>query len=117
MGDRDNRTARAGQCFNLSIKLMCKRLDDTGAESDFLLSEDTVMSANPVVGDRKLPVCSGYIVPNADFTDDFLVGKRMLEHIHNEFGDDQANALGLTGRNNTRFAFHSQCDWATVANH
>ena len=104
MGDRDSRTPRAGQCFNLSIELMCKRLDDTGAESDFLLSEYTVLSADPVVGDRKLPVCSGHIIPTLIFTDDFLVGKRMLERIHNEFGDDQANALGLTGRNRYPFS-------------
>jgi len=90
---------------------------DAGAESDFLLSEDAVLSANPVVGDRQLPVRSGPIITNADFTDDFLVGKRMLESIHNEFGDNQADALGLTRGSSPPFAGHIQRDWPTVANH
>src|SRR6185295_6254453 len=117
VGDRHGRAPRVGQCFNLGIELMRKRFDDAGAESDFLLSKDVILSANPVVGDRQLPVRSGPIITNADFTDDFLVGKRMLESIHNEFGDNKADALGLTGGSTTDCADHFQRNWPAVADH
>src|ERR1700675_2295951 len=93
------------------------RLDDAGAESDFSLSKNAVLSAYPVVRDRELPIRSGPVICDADFTGGFLVGECMLESIHDEFGHDQTEALGLAGGRDTSFAGHFQRDGPAVANH
>ena len=58
MGDRHSSAERAGRGIDLGIELLGERLDDTGAKSGFCLSEDAIRPANPIVGDRKLPIRS-----------------------------------------------------------
>ena len=51
MSDRYGRTLGASQSFNLGTKLLRERLDDTGAETGFSLSEDAVRPADAIVAD------------------------------------------------------------------
>jgi hypothetical protein len=66
MSDRHGRSLRAAQSYNLGIELLRKRVDDAGAKPGFWLGKDAVRFSNPVVNDRKLPICSGNIKRNGD---------------------------------------------------
>jgi hypothetical protein len=66
VSDRHGRSLRASQSFNLGTELLRERLDDARAEPGFWLRKDAVRPASPIVGDRKLPICSGNIIRNGD---------------------------------------------------
>src|SRR6202162_81987 len=66
VSDRHGRSLWAGQSFDLGTELLRERLDDARAEPGFWLSKDAVRLANPIVSDRKLPICSGNIIRNGD---------------------------------------------------
>ena len=66
VSDRHGRSLWAGQSFNLGTELLRERLDDARAEPGFWLSKDAVRLANPIVSDRKLPICSGNFLRNGD---------------------------------------------------
>src|ERR1700719_109684 len=66
VSDRHGRSLRASQSFNLGTELLRERRDDARSEPGFWLSKDAVRLANSIVGDRKLPICSGNIVRNGD---------------------------------------------------
>lgn len=46
-----------------------------------------------------------------------IAGERVLEGIHDKFGDNQAETLGLTGRRITSLANHFQRDRSRITNH
>ena len=97
MRDRHSGTLGGRRSINLGLELLRKRLDDTGSQPGFALSEGAVWLADPIVGDRKLPVRSDHVIRDSDLTLGLNFGKGMLQGIHDEFGHDQAEALGLTG--------------------
>src|ERR1019366_2743078 len=97
VSDRHGRSLWAGQSFNLGTELLRERLDDARAEPGFWLSKDAVRLANPIVSDRELPIRSIDIIRDGYPAIDFIGGERMLQSIHDKFGGDQAEALGLTG--------------------
>src|SRR6266851_5749640 len=70
MSDRHSGAERAGRSIDLGIELLEKRLDDTGPEAGFTLGADAIRLADPVVGDRQLPVRSGHVIGDVD--DDVL---------------------------------------------
>jgi hypothetical protein len=83
---------------------MRERFDDTGPEPGFCLGKDAVRPANAVVGDRDLPIRPCGIIPDRYLTGTLVAGKCMLQRIHDELRDDQADALGVTGRCSSRVA-------------
>lgn len=96
MSDRHCCALCTGQSFNLGTKLLRQRLDDARTEPAFWLSKDPIWPANPVVNDRKLPIRSLDVVRDGDLTfGGIAAGERMLQGIHDEFGSDQAETLGL----------------------
>ena len=97
MGDRHRGAERAGRGIDLGIELLGKRLDDAGAEAGFALGEDAVRLADPVVGDRQLPVRAGHVIGDDDLALGLRLGEGMLQGIHHELGHDQAETLGLAG--------------------
>ena len=97
MSDRNGGAERAGRRIDLSIELLGKRLDDTGPEAGFALSEDTLRLADPIVGNRQLPVRSGHVIGDDDVAFGLHFGEGMLQGIHHELSHDQAETLGLTG--------------------
>src|ERR1700719_1179906 len=64
--DRHGCSLWASKSSNLGTELLRERLDDARAEPGFWLSKDAVRLANPIVSDRKLPICSGNIIGNGD---------------------------------------------------
>src|ERR1700682_5218422 len=96
---------------------MRQRLDDTGAESGLSLSEAAVPLANPIVGDRKLPIRSDHVIGNGDLAFGLIVGEGMLEGIHDKSSQEQAKTLSLAGHSAASLADHFQRDWPRVANH
>src|SRR5580700_8034571 len=117
MRNRHGRAPRAGQSFDLSIELMRQRLDDTCAKSRLSWGKAAVRLANPIVGDRKLPIRSDHVIGDDDLALGFIVGERMLERIHDEFSHDQAKTLSLAGRGYSSLTNHFQRDRPGVANH
>src|ERR1700724_3218511 len=93
--DRYGRSFVAGRSFKLRPELIRRRLDDTRAQPGFCLRKNTIRSANAVVSDRKLPIRPCGIIPD-DYLAITLAVKCMLQRIHYKFGDDQAEALGIT---------------------
>jgi hypothetical protein len=108
VSDRDGRSLWASQSFNLGTELLHERRDNACTESGFWLRKVAVQPPNPIVRDRKFPIRSGHIERDCDLTFDCFIEERMLQCIDDEFGDDKAEALGLTGRNAAAFANHSQ---------
>src|ERR1700688_5237951 len=98
VSNRYGRALRAGQGFDLSIELMRQRLDDTGAKSGLALGKAAGRLANPIVGDRKLPIRSDHVVGDSDPAFGLIVGEGVLERVHDELGHDQAKTLSLAGR-------------------
>src|SRR5271154_1114939 len=96
---------------------MRQRLDDTSAKAGLSSSEAAVRFANPIVRDRKLPVRSDHVIGDGDLAFGLVVGKGVLECIHDEFGHDQAKTLSLAGRCAASRTDHFQRDWPGVANH
>src|ERR1700680_2549775 len=91
--------------------------DDAGADPSFLLSKDAVRPADPVVGDRKLPIHPCGIILDDYLTITLVVGECMLQSIDYKFCDDQPEALGLTGSRTSSVAAYLQRNWPNVANH
>src|SRR5580700_9468365 len=96
---------------------MRQRLDDTGAKSRLSLGKAADRLANPIVGDRKLPIRSDHVICDDDLAFGLVAGEGMLEGIHDEFGHDQAETLSLAGRGYSSLTNHFQRDWPGVANH
>ena len=118
MSNRHGRAPRARQGFNLGIELLRQRLDDARAKPGFSLSEHAVRRlADPIVGDRKLPVRSAHVICDGDLAFVLIAGKGVFQCIHDEFGHDQAETLRLTGRGAASFADHFQRNGPGVANH
>src|ERR1700730_11744483 len=115
--DRHGRPFWAGQSLHLGPELMRERFDDTRAEPGLCLSKDAVRPANPVVGDRKLPIHLGSIISDGYLIIALALGERMLQSIHYQLCDDQAEALGLTGSRTSCLTAYLQRDWPNVANH
>ena len=98
MSDRYGRALGPGCGRELGVELMGEGLDDAGAKSGLSLSENTVRLADPIIGDRKLPIRSDHIIGDGDPASDLFVGKRMLERVHDELGHDQAESSRPGGR-------------------
>src|SRR5580704_14689327 len=107
----------AGQSFDLSIELMRQRLDDTGAKSGLALGKAAGRLANPIVGDRKLPIRSARVIGDGDPAFGLIVGEGVLERVHDELRHDQAKTLGLARRGAASLTNHFQRDWPGVADH
>ena len=97
MSDRYSRALWAGQGFNLGIELLRERFYDSRSEAGFWLSKHAVRLANPIVRDRNLPIRSFDIIRDDDLTFDIVGWERMLQSIHDEFGNDQAETSLLHG--------------------
>ena len=111
VSDRHSRSLRAAQSFNLGVELLRQRIDDAGAKPGFWLGKDAVRLPNPVVSDRKLPICSGNIIRNGDLPIFCIFVECMLQRIYDEFCDNQSEALGLTASSTSCFAQYLQRDW------
>src|ERR1700719_4929578 len=98
VSNRYGRALGAGQGFDLSIELMCQRLDDTGAKSGLALGKAAGRLANPIVSDRKLPIRSDHVIGDGDPAFGLIVGEGVLERVHDELGHAQAQTLRLAGR-------------------
>ena len=96
---------------------MRERLDDARAQPGFYLSKDAVRPANPVVGDRKLPIRPCGIISDGYPAICPVARKPMLESIHHKLSDDQAEAPGLTGRRTSSVAADLKRDWPGIADH
>jgi hypothetical protein len=70
--------------------------ESAGAEAGLSLGEDAVWLPDPVIRDRKLPICSGPFIDDRDLTYDVVAGEGMFQRIHDEFGHDQTETLRLT---------------------
>src|SRR5882724_4544860 len=108
MSDRHGRTLEIRQDFDLGVELTRKRFDNAGAETGLSWRKAAARLANPIVGNGQLPVRAGGIVRDGDLTLDLFVRERVLQGIHDEFGHDQAEALGLTRRGAAAFADNFQ---------
>ena len=97
VNDRHDRALRPGQSFNFGVEVLRECFDDAGSEPGFWLGKDTVRLANSIISNREFPIRAIDIERDADPALHIFAGKCMLESIHDEFGRDQANTLGLTG--------------------
>ena len=96
MGNRYRSSLGAAHNVNPGFELLGERVDDAGAQAGFCLRKDTNRRADPVVRNRKLPIRSGDGESDGYLTIGSVVGEGVLERIQYEFGDDQAEAYGLT---------------------
>src|ERR1700733_15049452 len=96
---------------------MRQSLHDASPKSRLSLSEAAIRFANPIVGDRKLPIGSDHVIWDGNLAFGFIVGKGVLQCIHDEFGHNQAKTLSLAGGGAAARANHFQRDWPGVANH
>src|SRR5579872_2365231 len=96
VGNQYRGTLGAAHHVYPGFELLGERVDDAGAQAGFCLRKDTDRCANPVVSNRKLPIRSSDRKSDGYLPIDSVVGEGVLERIQNEFGDDQAEAYGLT---------------------
>ena len=96
MSDRYSRPTNSRQSFDFGVETLRKCLDDAGAKPSFRLREDAILLANPIVSDRKLPICPIDFIRDDNLSLCICSGKCVLQRIHDEFGRDQANTFSLT---------------------
>ena len=66
--DRYGRSFRIAQSNDFGVELLCKSVDDTGAEACFWLGKDAIRSSASVVGDRESPIRSVRIERNGNLS-------------------------------------------------
>jgi hypothetical protein len=62
MGDRNGCPLPGAHRLYLGLELFRERLDDAGSKSAFRLGEYAIGLPDTIVGDGKLPVCSGNLI-------------------------------------------------------
>jgi hypothetical protein len=117
VSDRHNRAVRPGYSVNAGVEFLRERLDDARAEPGFWLGKSAVRPAYSIVGNREFPIRSVDIVRDVDLAFHALVGKCMLQSIHDQLGGDQTNTLSLTRTQTTCRPHDFQRDRSSVAKH
>jgi hypothetical protein len=112
MGDRYFRTVWVRHDVDTSVELLRQGCDDARAQPGICLVQAPLRRADPIVGHRESPVWLGQIIGYDDTALARIAGKRVLDRVDDELGDDQTDARGLGGRSRPAFDLYLQGDRA-----
>jgi hypothetical protein len=106
VGHRDGRPLGAAERLHLGVQLLCKRLDDAGAEPRFGLGEDAVRLTYSVVSHGQLPIRAGNVVGDLNPTILGVLTKSVFQTVDDRLRDDQSQAFGISAVGATPAAYN-----------